>query len=100
MPYTRHLEASKEHSQPMELHRFMNRPSCGDRKKPGKRVREIGCGVERVVICAELWVWPLAAGQFSEGNAEVVPKHISLSRLPGFFRSPHDGRFINRCNSI
>src|SRR5580658_11247316 len=75
MPYTRCVKASKERSQPMELHRFMNRPACGDRQKPGDRNRKVRCTLERVVLCVETGMHPFAVCEFSEGNAEVVSKH-------------------------
>src|ERR1700730_15084364 len=96
MPYTRRVKASKECSQPVELHRFMNGPACSDRKKPGNRNRKIRCALKRVVLCIEEWMQRLAAGQFSEGNAEIVSKHpervnqIRPARQQGAPASSHE----------
>src|SRR6266478_3697276 len=75
MPDTRCVIPSKKRSQPMELHRFMNRPACSDRKKPGDRNRKVRCTLERVVFCVEPGMQPFAVREFSEGKAEVVSKH-------------------------
>src|ERR1700733_235255 len=75
MPYPRYVKASKERSQPMQLHRFMNCPASGDRKKPGHRHRKVRCPLERVGLCMETGMQPFAPCEFSEGNAEVVSKH-------------------------
>jgi len=48
MPDPRRVIASKEPSQPMVLHRFMNRPACCSRKKPGDRNRKVCCALGRV----------------------------------------------------
>src|SRR5713226_5560033 len=96
MPDTRCVIPSKKRSQPMELHRFMNRPACSDRKKPGDRNRKVRCTLERVVLCVETGMQPFAAYQFCEGNAEVVPKHherikqISPARQQGAPSSSHE----------
>ena len=62
MPYTRSVKASKERSQPMELHRFMNRPACSNRKKAGDRDRKVRCALKRVVLCIETGMQPFAVG--------------------------------------
>src|ERR1700733_713611 len=81
MPYTRGVKASKERSQPMKLHRLMNRPACGNRKKPGNRNREICRALERVVLGAEPGMRPFTARQLSEGNAQVISKHPERVKL-------------------
>ena len=75
MPYTRCVKAPKERSQPMELHRFMNRPSRRDRKKPGNRNRKVRSTLERVLLCVETVMQPFTVCKLSEGNAEVVSQH-------------------------
>src|SRR5580704_4815999 len=76
MPYPRYVKAYKERGQPMELHRFMNPPACGDRKKPGNRHGKVRCTLQRVVFCVETGMQPFAVCEFSEGDAEVVLEHL------------------------
>src|SRR5580693_4162552 len=75
MPDTRCVVPSKKRCKPVELHGLVNRPSRSGREKPGDWNREVGCALERVVLCVEDGMRPLTARQFREGKPNVVSKH-------------------------
>src|ERR1700722_9478045 len=96
LPYTPWVKAAKGRTQPMELHRFMNRPTCGDGKKPGDRNRKVRSTLKRVVLCVERGMQPFAVCEFSEVNAKIVAKHpervkqVGPVRQQGSPPSSHD----------
>src|SRR5580658_308040 len=59
----------------MELHGLVNRPSRSGREKPGDWHREVGCALERVVLCVEDGMRPSTARQFRERKTDVVSEH-------------------------
>src|ERR1700733_6685712 len=75
MPNARRIEPTKHRSQRMELHGLVNRPARSYRKETGERNGEVRCALERVVLCVDTGMRPLAARKFGQRKSYVVPQH-------------------------
>src|SRR5258708_1726370 len=80
MPDTRCVIPSEKRCQPMELHGFVNGPSCSDRKQPGNWNREVCCALQR----AAYFSVPVA-GLLSVATGWAIHKPMQLHWLAALF---------------